>query len=512
LAVRQHGRDTEGVERSELRRYGWCMMEQLTIPPVNLTLLAPLLTVVAWAAVLLLVDVFAIAEGNKKLTGYLAIVGLLVAGLVALPLWNVQGSTFEDMIVLDRYSLALTWIFLLVGAMACAMALDYLPRHGIEQGEFYPLVMFAVAGMILLVQGTDLIVLFLAVEMLSITLYILTGFAYPRLTSEEAAMKYLVLGAFAAGFFVYGIALIYGATGETGLAAIGAALSDPAAATNQTLMLAGAAMVLIALSFKVALVPFHMWTPDVYEGSPSPVAAFMSVGTKGAALAALLRIEATALAGLQAYWLPVLIILAALTMIVGNVGALGQTNVKRMLAYSSVGHAGYLLLGILVAPQVGADAFLFYMLAYALTNLGAFAVVIALEQRGEAAWSLDDFNGLFRRRPMLAVAMALFMLSLAGVPPTAGFFGKLFVFTAATEGGLGLLAVIGVITSAVAAFFYLRVVARMFMQEPTRTIEPALGRSLSADILIAGVGTLLIGLIPYPVLLLAQNSLVALGG
>jgi len=208
----------------------------------------------------------------------------------------------------------------------------------------------------------------------------------------------------------------------------------------------------------------------------------------------------------------VLIILAALTMIVGNVGALGQTNVKRMLAYSSVGHAGYLLLGILVAPQVGADAFLFYMLAYALTNLGAFAVVIALEQRGEAAWSLDDFNGLFRRRPMLAVAMALFMLSLAGVPPTAGFFGKLFVFTAATEGGLGLLAVIGVITSAVAAFFYLRVVARMFMQEPTRTIEPALGRSLSADILIAGVGTLLIGLIPYPVLLLAQNSLVALGG
>jgi NADH-quinone oxidoreductase subunit N len=489
------------------------MTDMIEMPPVNLTLMAPLLTVVVWACALLLIDVFAIPAGRKKLTGYLAIAGLVVAGLVGLPLWNVTGSTFSDMLVLDRYSLTLTWIFLIVGAMGCAMALDYLPRHDIEQGEFYPLIMFAVAGMILLVQGNDLIVLFLGIEALSITLYILTGFAYPRLTSEEAAMKYLVLGAFAAGFFVYGIALVYGATDTTSLAGIAAYVSQESFATqNQTLLFAGVAMILVAFSFKIALVPFHMWTPDVYEGSPTPVAAFMSVGTKGAALGALLRIVTIALAGAQAFWLPVLAALAAVTMVVGNLGALGQNNVKRMLAYSSIGHAGYILLGIMVAGEQGADAFLFYLLAYALTNLGAFAVVIALEQRGEAAWSLDDFAGLFQRRPLLALAMALFMLSLAGVPPTAGFMAKFFVFTAAYEAGLGWLAVVGVISSAIAAYFYLRVVVKMFMQEPSRDLRPDLGRGLNADIVIAGVATLLIGVLPAPFLLLAERSLVALGG
>jgi NADH-quinone oxidoreductase subunit N len=487
-------------------------MEQIAIPPVDLTLLAPLLIVVGWATALLLVDVFAIPAGRKKLTGYLAIAGFVVAGLVAVPLWNVGGSTFSDMIVLDRYSLTLTWIFLIVGALSIAMALDYLPRHDIEQGEFYPLIMFAVGGMILLAQGTDLIVLFLGIEALSITLYILTGFAYPRLTSEEAAMKYLVLGAFAAGFFVYGIALIYGAAGTTNLFELRDFLTRQTfAAEDQTLMLAGVGMVLIAFSFKVALVPFHMWTPDVYEGSPTPVAAFMSVGTKGAALAALLRFLGISLAPMQDFWLPVLVALSAVTMIVGNLGAIAQTNVKRMLAYSSIGHAGYILMGIMVASTRGAEAFLFYMFAYALTNLGAFAVVIALEQRGEAAWSLDDFSGLYQRRPMLAIAMALFMFSLAGVPPTAGFMAKFYVFTAAYEGGLGLLALVGVITSAIAAFFYLRVILRMFMQEPVRDLRPELNRGLSADIIIAGVLTLLIGLIPTPLVFLVERSLVALG-
>lgn len=488
-------------------------MEPLVIPPVDLRYLAPLLTVLAWASALLLVDVFFIPEGRKKLTGYLAIVGLVVAGLVGIPLWNIGGSTFSGMLVLDRYSLSLTWIFLIVGCISIAMSLDYLPRQDIEQGEFYPLIMFAVAGMILLAQGTDLIVLFLGIEMLSITLYILTGFAYPRLTSEEAAMKYLVLGAFAAGFFVYGIALIFGATGTTSLAGIAEYLGRQTfAPEDQTLLLAGAGMVLIAFSFKIALVPFHMWTPDVYEGSPSPVAAFMSVGTKGAALAALLRIVAYALADARGYWLPVLAGLAAITMVVGNLGALGQTNVKRMLAYSSIGHAGYILLGIMVATERGAEAFLFYMLAYALANLGAFGVVIALEQRGELAWSLDDFGGLYQRRPALAVAMALFMFSLAGVPPTAGFMAKFFVFTAAYEGGLGWLALIGVLTSAVAAYFYLRVIVKMFMQEPVREVRPELNRGLSTGLIIAAVATLLIGLIPTPFVIMAERSLVALGG
>ena len=491
-------------------------MEPIVIPPVNLGLLAPLLTIVGWATALLLVDVFAVPEGKKRITGYLALAGLAVAALVAIPLWGAPpAETFSGMLRHDAFAVALTWIFLLIGAISVVMALDYLPRHGIEQGEFYPLILFAVAGMILLAQGGDLIVLFLGIETLSITLYILTGFAYPRQTSEEAAMKYLVLGAFAAGFFVYGIALVFGATGTTNLIAIGeyVALARPVNA-DQTLLLLGAGMVLVAFAFKVALVPFHMWTPDVYEGSPTPVAAFMSVGTKGAALAALLRILVDALPAVQGAWLPALSALAALTMIVGNLGALAQSNVKRMLAYSSVGHAGYILLGVIVAGSggYGAESFLFYLLAYALTNLGAFAVVIALEQRGEQAWSLDDFNGLFQRRPALAAAMALFMLSLAGVPPTAGFMGKLYVFTAAYEGGLGWLALVGVLTSAVAAFFYLRVIARMFMQAPSRDVQPAVFRGLQLDIALSAIAILLIGLIPTPVILLVERSLVAAGG
>jgi NADH-quinone oxidoreductase subunit N len=486
-------------------------MEQIIIPPIDFRLLAPLLVVVVWATVLLLVDVFAIPDGRKHITGYLAIAGFGVAALTALPLWNQGGITLSNMLVLDNYALTLILIFLLIGALSVVMALDYLPRQGIEQGEFYPLVMFAVAGMILMAQGTDLIVLFLGIETLSITLYILTGFAYPRLTSEEAAMKYLVLGAFAAGFFVYGIALIYGAIGTVNLVAMAEYLANQSlVGEDQTLLLIGAGLVLIAFAFKVALVPFHMWTPDVYEGSPTPVAAFMSVGTKGAALAALLRILA-AMPQLEAYWLPVLAGLAAATMLVGNLGALAQTNVKRMLAYSSVGHAGYILLGVIVSSAFAAQAFLFYLLAYALTNLGAFAIVIALEQRGELAWSLDDFTGLFQRQPMLAVAMALFMFSLAGVPPTAGFMAKFYVFTAAWEGGLGWLALVGVLSSAIAAFFYLRIIIRMFMQDPVRDVELSLNRGLTFNIGLAAVATILIGIIPTPVIFVIERSLVALG-
>lgn len=405
---------------TQLRPHNAKLKPMIQTPPVNLISIAPMAIIFAWACVLLLVDLFFIADDNTRLTGYLAMAGLGVAGLVALPLWGREMTGFSDMVVLDNYAITLSLIFILVGIISIAISLDYLPRQGMEQGEFYPLMMFAVGGMLLMAQGTDLIILFLGVELLSITLYILTGFAYPRLTSEEAAMKYLLLGAFAAGFFVYGIALIYGAVGTVNLISIGERLRDSATEVDQTLLLVGSALVLVAFGFKIALVPFHMWTPDVYEGSPTPVAAFMSVGTKGAALAALLRILELALPSLQDAWTPPLAILAALTMIIGNIGALTQRNVKRMLAYSSIGHAGYIMLAIISVSDRGIQSFLFYMLAYALTNLGAFAVVIALEQRGESAWNLSDFSGLWQRQGMLAIAMAIFMLSLAGVPTTAG--------------------------------------------------------------------------------------------
>lgn len=484
----------------------------MEFPQIDLILIAPMLTVFGWATALLLIDVFFVPDDQKKITGYLALVGLAVAALIAVPLWNRTGVTFSGMVVLDNFALTLNWIFLLVGALSIALALDYLPRQGIEQGEFYPLIMFATGGMLLLAQATDLIVVFLGIELLSITLYILTGFAYPRIASEEAGMKYLLLGAFAAGFFVYGIALIFGATGTVNLARIGAYVAQPGfSVVDNPLLLAGAGLVLVAFGFKIALVPFHMWTPDVYEGSPTPVAAFMSVGTKGAALAALLRIFEIALPELREVWLPVLGGLAVLTMAVGNIGAIAQNNVKRMLAYSSVGHAGYIVLGILAATPRGTEAFLFYLLAYALTNLGAFAVLIVLEQRGEAAWSMDDFAGLWQRQPYLAVAMALFMLSLAGVPPTAGFVGKFFVFTAAWEAGLGWLALVGVLTSAIAAFFYLRIIITMFMREPVREVQPLLFRGLAVGIVVAVIGVVGLGLAPMPFINLVQQSVIALG-
>lgn len=490
-------------------------MEQIELPTVNIAAILTMLVVFGWATALLLVDVFAIAPDNKRVTGYLAIIGLAVAGGVALIVGpvpetipgapGVDAVPFSGMLMLDNFALVLTLIFLLVGIISIMLALDYLPRHGIEQGEFYPLVMVATGSMVLLVQSSDLIMLFLGLELLSLSLYVLTAFAYPRPSSEEAAMKYLLLGAFAAGFFVYGIALMYGAAHTTNLVEIGRLVLSQVP-PNQTLLLIGGGLVLVAFGFKIALVPFHMWTPDVYEGAPTPVTAFMSVGTKGAALAAVLRIVLLALPALAPYWLPILGLLAALTMIVGNVGALVQSNVKRMLAYSSIGHAGYIVLAIMAASDAGTRSFLFYLVAYALTNLGAFAVLIALEQRGESAWSLDDFSGLWKRQSNLAIAMAVFMLSLAGVPPTAGFVGKFYVFAAAWESGLGWLVLVGLVTSAIAAFFYLRIIVRMFMQEPVREVSPMLYRGLAISIGVAVVGTLLFGLFPAPIVAMIQAT------
>jgi NADH-quinone oxidoreductase subunit N len=500
-------------------------MTELLLPEVHLIVIAPVMTIFAWATALLLIDVFLIPQDKKRITGYLALAGLVVAAAVAvwaqfyIPITpRMYVMSFSDMVMLDSFALTLTWIFLLVAAITIMISLDYLPRHQIELGEFYSLILFATGGMLLLVQSSNLIMIFLGIELLSLTLYILTAFFYPRLASEEAGMKYLLLGAFAAGFLVYGIALIYGGTGSLNLEDIGAYLRaefQPGAelSTGVLLTLIGSGLVLVAFGFKIALVPFHMWTPDVYEGSPTPVAAFMSVGTKGAALAALLRVLMMALPDLQSYWIPVLGVLAALTMLVGNIGAIAQNNVKRMLAYSSIGHAGYILLGVMAASDHGTESFLFYMLAYALTNLGAFAVVIALEHRNEQAWSLDDFDGLWSRQPLLAIGMAVFMLSLAGVPPTAGFFAKFLVFAAAWESGLQTLALIGVLTSAIAVFFYLRVIVRMFMYEPAREVQPLLYGGLSFSIALAALGTLVFGLLPTPLVDYMQRSvLVAFGG
>jgi NADH-quinone oxidoreductase subunit N len=501
------------------------MPDQIIIPTPDLTVVLQLLIVFGWASVLLLIDLF-VPRDRKRLTGYLALAGLIAAAVAGIPFWGSNTSTFNNMIALDNYSLVLNWIFLIAAGITICISLDYLPRQGIERSEYYTMILFATGGMMLLAQGTDLIVLFLGLELLSITLYVLAGFAYPRLSSEEAAMKYLLIGAFGAGFLVFGIALIYGATVTSNLSAIGQAVGQGGGAQQFdefTFLLVGSALVIVGFGYKISMAPFHMWTPDVYEGSPTPVAAFMSVGSKSAGFAALTRFLLLALVSQRAIWLPVLAALAAITMIVGNVSAIAQSNVKRMLAYSSIGHAGYILLGVLAAGvpsegNRGVEGFLFYLLAYTLTNLGAFAVLIALEQRGEAAWDLSDFAGLWGRRPLLAVAMALCMFSLAGVPPTVGFWGKFYVFTAAWQAGampegwpLPWLVIVGVITSAIAAFFYLRIVVQMFMRDPVREVRPNSDRGLTIGIGLAALGILVLGVIPTPVIDLVQQSGLALG-
>jgi NADH-quinone oxidoreductase subunit N len=354
--------------------------------------------------------------------------------------------------------------------------------------------------------------IFLGLETLSISLYILAGFLRDQIRSNESALKYLLLGAFASGFVLYGIALVYGATGSINLARVARALTL-GQVHSPVLLTIGMGLLIIGFGFKVAAVPFHMWAPDVYEGAPTSVTAFMIVGTKAAAFAAFLRILLTGLPALLPDWSGVLWVLAILTMTVGNVVAIAQTNIKRMLAYSSIAHAGYILVALVTGAKFGSGSILFYLLAYSFMNLGAFAVIVALARREEERLVIDDYAGLGLRRPVLGAAMALFMFSLAGVPPTAGFMGKLYVFSAAIQSGYVGLAVIGVVNSVISAFYYLRITVVMYMASGSgEPLPERVAPTLALAILISAAGTLLLGLFPSRFLEVALDSVAALLG
>jgi NADH-quinone oxidoreductase subunit N len=379
-----------------------------------------------------------------------------------------SATAFNGMVILDGFAVLVQSLLLVSGLLGVALAYSYLKRMGIERGEYYSLLLFSLVGMLLMAQAADLIVVFLALELLSIPLYVLAAFARPKVDSEEAGIKYFLLGAFATGFVVYGIALVFGATQSTSLAGIVARANEGAA--NLPLLLTGAALILTGFGFKVAAVPFHMWTPDVYQGAPTSVTGFMAAGAKIAGFAALLRIFVSAFPSLSVDLTPVLWVLSALTMVVGNVIAIAQTNIKRMLAYSSIAHAGYILMAFVaygnpdVSP-VSVAAGLFYLVAYTLTNFGVWGVVIALEASEGKGLEITDYAGLGRKHPALAAAMTVFMLSLTGMPPTLGLIGKFYLFRAVLEGGFVWLAVIGVLTSLISAYYYLRVVVTMYMRE-----------------------------------------------
>ena len=473
----------------------------------DLITILPTVLLVAWASILLLVDLF-IPKGRKGWTALLAAVGLAGAMGLTLAYAGRSMTGFNGMVTLDGFSSFLNVLFLGSGLLAIAIAYGYLKRMSLERGEYYILILFSICGMLLMAQASDLIVVFLALELLSIPLYVLAAFARPRIESEEAGIKYMLLGAFATGFVVYGIALVFGATGATSLAGILAAIT--AGTITRYLLLIGAALILVGFSFKVAAVPFHMWTPDVYQGAPTPVTGFMAVGAKAAGFAALLRIFITVLPSLEADLVPVLWGLAALTMVVGNVVAISQTNIKRLLAYSSIAHAGYILMAFVTFgnPRTANDAVasaLFYLVTYAITSFGAWAVVIALEKPDGTGLNIEDFAGLGRRKPLLAGAMTIFMLSLTGMPPTLGLIGKLYLFRTAIEGGYIGLAVIGVLTSLVSAYYYLRVVVVMWMREGDPQVESEPWLDLTSG--VTALATVALSFVPATLFALASGAL-----
>ena len=478
--------------------------------PNELLTILPFVVLAGWACILLLVDLF-IPRERKGWTAGLAALGMIASIVIALARFGQASQAFSGMVIEDGFSSFLNILALASGLISIALAYDYLKRMGIERGEYYTLMMFSISGVMLMAIAGDLIIVFLALELIYIPLYVMAGIARPKSESEEAALKYFLLGAFSTGFLVYGIALVFGATGSTSLAAIAAAAGSGSA--NLVLLSVGAGLLLIGLGFKVAAVPFHMWTPDVYQGAPSAVTAFMSVSAKVGGFAALLRVFTLAFPAIADKMTPVFWVLAALTMILGNLVAVVQNNVKRLLAYSSIAHAGYILMALVTVGQKGlaADAVsaaLFYLMAYAFTNFGAWAVVITLERAEGRGLEIDDYAGLARKYPGLAAAMVVFMFSFIGVPPTLGFLGKFYLFRTVIQGGYVSLAIIGVLTSLISAYYYLRIVVVMYMQEG----EPQVRREpwLMAPTALAAAGTLALSLASAPLFNWASQAVLRL--
>jgi NADH-quinone oxidoreductase subunit N len=482
-------------------------MNLIPAPPVSMSVLLPSLIVLGAAALVLLLDVLPPRDSKSHLGG-VALAGVVAALVAVIVRWGSEERAFHDMVLLDNYALFFDLIIGYAAALVVMLSMDYLGRTGGESGEYYSLVLFSTAGMMLMASAGDLIVIFLSLELMSISLYVLSGLFKTRLTSGEASMKYFLLGAFASSFLLYGIALLYGATGSTNLDRIAV---SAAVRGGEPMVLVGLGMLLVGFGFKISSVPFHMWAPDVYEGAPTTITALIATGSKAAAFAALIRVLVISLRGAQPDWSALLWGIAALTMTVGNVVALAQSNLKRMLAYSSIAHVGYMLMGLVAGGSVGAGAVLFYLLAYTFTVVGSFGVISLCARAGEEAVEVGDYAGLARRHPVLAATLTLFLLSLVGMPPLAGFVAKFYLFRSAVLAGYVWLTVIAVLNSAIAAYYYLRVIVYMYMREPegeSMAVAPSLAGGLALTLALAGV--VVLGLMPAPFADLAQAAVAPL--
>tara|TARA_Y100000590_G_scaffold289645_1_gene326084 strand:+ start:767 stop:2215 length:1449 start_codon:yes stop_codon:yes gene_type:complete len=478
----------------------------MIIPDLNLVATLPLLFLSAWACVLLIVGLW-ISKDRTHVSGWLTCLGLIVTIVLVVSAPELSQEAFGGMLAIDGFSNLLHLLFLGSGLLVTLLSLNYLKQHDIERSEFYPLLLFSVVGMMSMAMAKDLIVVFLSLELLSIPLYVLAGLARTRTGSQESALKYFLLGAFASAFQVYGIALVYGATQSTSLASITASI---AVHGSTPLLLSGIGLVLVGFCFKVGAVPFHMWTPDVYEGAPSIVTTFMSVGAKAAGFAALIRVFFEGFELVAVEWAPLMAIFAILSTIVGNITAISQKSIKRLLAYSSIAHAGYLFVAIVAGGQgdssdFAASAVVFYLFAYAFANIGAWTIVIALEKTDDIGTAIGDFAGLARSNPGLGVAMTIFVLSLTGLPPTMGFVAKFYVFRAAVNVGYTWLVIASVATVLISAYYYLRIIVLMWMKDGNEIDSSPV--PLNFVVVLAAVTTLLFGVLPGPVMGLLEKSI-----
>jgi NADH-quinone oxidoreductase subunit N len=471
----------------------------------SLNAIVPMLCVTAAGLAAMVAEAFR-APGERMPIAGLGVVGLTGAALASMLLWNRNASSF-GVVAADNFGLFVTGILILVGLLSLALSGPTIERERLPCGEYYALMLFAVAGMMLMATATDLLIIFLALEVLSIAVYVLTGIRRDSPVATEAAFKYFLLGAFSSAFFLYGIAFTYGLTGSTRLDRIGSLMAAQASAPTPMQLLA-LGLLFVGFAFKVSAVPFHMWTPDAYEGAPPAVTGFMSTGVKAAAFAAFVRVFLAAFEPLRGDWSVILTFVAAATMIVGTVVGVAQRSVKRMLAYSSIAHGGYVLLALLAANDLGKGAVLFYLLTYAITNVGAFGVIAVLESNTQPNDRVEDYGGLWGEHPVLAAMMTIFLLSLGGFPPMAGFIAKWYVFSAAVKAGYTGLAIVGVLTSVISVFFYLRIVVMMYMTPGDAHVRvPPVPPMAGAALAISAILIVYLGILPTQVLDWAAQSI-----
>ncbi|MDR4494988.1 MAG: NADH-quinone oxidoreductase subunit N [Nitrospirales bacterium] len=488
----------------------------MNIPLADIVTILPELIVIGMACLLLVLDPIT-PKSKKDLLAWASLGALAVCVIMILGSFGGRVMAFSDLVVVDGYASFWKLLLCLVSGMTILLSMTYLKEEHIDLAEFYGFILLALVGMMVMVSGADLLVIYLGIELMSITLYIMVGFKRFEARSIESSAKYFVLGAFSSGILLYGISLLFGVAGSTRLSEIASTMNDQS--LSDPLVLISLMLIIVGFGFKVAAVPFHMWTPDVYQGAPTSVTAFMAVASKAASFAAFLRVLLEAFGGLKPNWTGMILVLCLLTVALGNLVAIVQTNVKRMLAYSSIAHAGYALIGLVVAGWIGTEAgvsargvssLMLYLAIYSFMTLGAFSMVAILRNGGLEGEELNDFTGLAKRHKGGAFLMMVFMVSLAGIPPTAGFIGKFYLFMAAVNAGLAWLAVIGLVFAAISAFYYLRVVMVMYMREPSSeqelTTRLALSPSVSVVLACAIAGVVLLGIFPGPLVSVADLS------